>query len=230
MLLRRNLRPIPQLETKPTFYHRLDHRNLSACLQGQRLPNCRSWYVKFVFLQDFKWRTCPNSCPHEKLCFGCHFVRIYETHADLSIEFGQECYCGVVLGNGTTPLASTSCNMPCKGDSTETCGGRNALNIYVATDLESSQPCQNGGTTTSSSSVVSSTTSTIISYTSSTVVTTSSSSSAGTSSTSSTLSSSSSIVTSSSVSTASSTSSSLSSSSSCKSQCPTGGNNPQEFV
>ncbi len=67
------------------------------------------------------------------------------------VEFGQECYCGVVLGNGTLPLASSQCNMACTGNSAETCGGRATLDLYVAVDLESSQPC-NGGSSSSSSS------------------------------------------------------------------------------
>lgn len=74
------------------------------------------------------------------------------------VEFGQECYCGVVLGNGTLPLSSTSCNMPCAGNSSETCGGRSTLNLYVAKDLESTQPCNGGGLSSSSSSIVTSTT------------------------------------------------------------------------
>ncbi|CZR66188.1 related to beta-1,3 exoglucanase [Phialocephala subalpina] len=103
------------------------------------------------------------------------------------VEYGQECYCGVVLGNGTLPISSSSCNMPCTGDSTETCGGPNALNLYVATDLESSQPCQNGGSSSSSSvATVTSTTSSSSSSTSSVVTTTSSSISTTSSSVSST--------------------------------------------
>ncbi|TVY44145.1 WSC domain-containing protein [Lachnellula subtilissima] len=55
------------------------------------------------------------------------------------VEYGQECYCGVVLGNGTAP--TSGCNMPCAGNSAETCGGSSMLNLFVASDLESSQIC-----------------------------------------------------------------------------------------
>jgi hypothetical protein len=68
------------------------------------------------------------------------------------VEYGQECYCGVVLGNGTVPLDSTSCNIKCTGNSAEYCGGRSTLNLYVASDLESTQPCNGGGSSSSSSS------------------------------------------------------------------------------
>lgn len=69
------------------------------------------------------------------------------------VEYGQECYCGVVLGNGTLPVDSSRCNLKCTGDSSEICGGRSTLNLYVAQDLESSQPCDGGSSSSSSSSV-----------------------------------------------------------------------------
>jgi hypothetical protein len=57
------------------------------------------------------------------------------------VEFGQECYCGVVVGNGTLPVDASQCNMPCTGNTTEICGGRSTLSLYVAKDLESTEPC-----------------------------------------------------------------------------------------
>ncbi|KAL8826061.1 MAG: hypothetical protein Q9191_004032 [Dirinaria sp. TL-2023a] len=56
-------------------------------------------------------------------------------------EYASECYCGVVLGNGTASAPDTDCNMPCKGNPGEICGGRSRLNLYVANDLMSSEPC-----------------------------------------------------------------------------------------
>ncbi|PMD34140.1 WSC-domain-containing protein [Hyaloscypha variabilis F] len=92
------------------------------------------------------------------------------------VEFGQECYCGVVLGNGTLPLPSSQCNMPCTGDSSETCGGPSTLDLYVAKDLESTEPCNGGGSSSSSSSVPPSTSSSPPSTSSSKPPTTSSTS------------------------------------------------------
>lgn len=82
----------------------------------------------------------------------------------VGVEFGQECYCGVVLGKSVFPLCivflfifqfllltrrtcsgtlpqTTGCDKPCSGNSSETCGGSGSLNLFVAADLESSQPC-----------------------------------------------------------------------------------------
>ncbi|KAL8691683.1 MAG: hypothetical protein Q9224_004118 [Gallowayella concinna] len=58
-----------------------------------------------------------------------------------ALEFGGECYCGVVLGNGTASAPETECSTKCTGDSTDFCGGRSRLNLYVASDLMSTEPC-----------------------------------------------------------------------------------------
>jgi hypothetical protein len=44
------------------------------------------------------------------------------------MEFGSQCFCGNSIGNGGAPVSS--CAMPCPGDSTEVCGGSNALSLY----------------------------------------------------------------------------------------------------
>ncbi|OCL14883.1 WSC-domain-containing protein [Glonium stellatum] len=67
-------------------------------------------------------------------------------------EYSQECYCGVVLGNGTVPAPASDCNMLCNGDSSETCGGQDRLNLYVSTYLESAEPCEAPPVSSSSSS------------------------------------------------------------------------------
>ena len=56
-------------------------------------------------------------------------------------EYSGECFCGTFLNPGSVPTTSDQCNMPCSGDSSETCGGSRILNVYYASDLVSSQPC-----------------------------------------------------------------------------------------
>lgn len=56
-------------------------------------------------------------------------------------EFGGECWCGNVLANSTAKVDDAQCNMPCKGNAAQTCGGRGRLNVYVAKELESLEPC-----------------------------------------------------------------------------------------
>ncbi|KAE9376663.1 WSC-domain-containing protein [Stipitochalara longipes BDJ] len=72
------------------------------------------------------------------------------------VEFASQCFCNVVLGNGSVPLPASSCSMPCNGNTSEICGGSSALNLYVAPDLESDQPC--GFITVTSSTTSSSST------------------------------------------------------------------------
>ncbi|KAK5990052.1 WSC domain-containing protein [Cladobotryum mycophilum] len=57
------------------------------------------------------------------------------------VEFGHECWCGNVLANDTAKIDDSQCNKPCQGNSKETCGGSGALNLYIAKDLESLEPC-----------------------------------------------------------------------------------------
>lgn len=52
-----------------------------------------------------------------------------------------ECYCGVVIGNDTYSAPADDCNMPCNGNSAQTCGGRGRLNLFVADELQSLEPC-----------------------------------------------------------------------------------------
>ncbi|EAA26914.2 hypothetical protein GE21DRAFT_4313 [Neurospora crassa] len=56
-------------------------------------------------------------------------------------EFGGECWCGVVIGNGTFSAPDSECDIPCNGNSTQICGGRARLNLYVANELQSLEPC-----------------------------------------------------------------------------------------
>ncbi|KAL1297904.1 hypothetical protein AAFC00_006419 [Neodothiora populina] len=48
------------------------------------------------------------------------------------VEYGQECYCGKTIGNGSYNSTLTQCTKSCPGNSTELCGGGNALQMYMA--------------------------------------------------------------------------------------------------
>ncbi|KAB5558603.1 WSC domain-containing protein [Coniochaeta sp. 2T2.1] len=67
-------------------------------------------------------------------------------------EYSGECYCGVVLGNYTYQVADSECNMPCKGDKSQICGGSSRLSLYVSKQLESIEPCGYTSTSTSCTS------------------------------------------------------------------------------
>ncbi|KAI0246523.1 copper radical oxidase [Lactifluus subvellereus] len=46
------------------------------------------------------------------------------------VEYGEECYCGNEISNGSEPTSAGNCSMVCSGDSYESCGGPNRLNLY----------------------------------------------------------------------------------------------------
>lgn len=56
------------------------------------------------------------------------------------LEYSSQCYVGNtllapgMLLNTSTDPPSTQCNMPCAGDTAETCGGSNALSVYSNTN------------------------------------------------------------------------------------------------
>jgi hypothetical protein len=70
------------------------------------------------------------------------------------LEYAQECYCGNTLANGGGPApdGNSLCNMACNGNTAETCGGPNRLDIYYS-NSSTALP----GTSTLSSSVTTTT-------------------------------------------------------------------------
>ncbi|KAJ7635293.1 galactose oxidase [Roridomyces roridus] len=64
-------------------------------------------------------------------------------------EFADECYCGTAIINGNGPIDISACNMVCAGNSTELCGGPNALTVFnfTGTNLPPPPPPVGGGPT-----------------------------------------------------------------------------------
>ncbi|KAL2201413.1 WSC domain-containing protein [Corynascus similis CBS 632.67] len=92
----------------------------------------------------------------EKCLHACH----QGGYPFAGTEYSGECYCGVVIGNDTYAAPAEECDMPCNGDSDETCGGRGRLNLYVAKELESLEPCGHQPPVSSSSTLPPSSTAT----------------------------------------------------------------------
>ncbi|CAM9721650.1 unnamed protein product, partial [Sphacelaria rigidula] len=45
-------------------------------------------------------------------------------------EFGTECFCGADTDTPEEAAEATNCDVPCAGDATENCGGKNAVSLY----------------------------------------------------------------------------------------------------
>lgn len=73
------------------------------------------------------------------------------------VEYGRECFCGNSV-TGSNTAAADDCNFPCAGNSKETCGAGNRLNVYSF-----------GSTSSSTTSPLLSVTSSTVSYPSTTV-------------------------------------------------------------
>ncbi|KAK1462132.1 WSC domain-containing protein [Colletotrichum melonis] len=161
---------------------------------------------------------------------GCISACIASGYPVAGVEYSQECWCDSQIRNGGV-AASDGCDMPCKGNTAEFCGGSNRLNIYASGSLtlpvsstsSSTSSTTSTGTTSSSASTTSSsfttsksTTSPTASSTSSSVSSTPSSTSTSSSSPSTTSKSSTSSISSSTASSTTSSTTSTTSSSSTK--------------
>ncbi|KJZ73667.1 hypothetical protein HIM_07000 [Hirsutella minnesotensis 3608] len=71
-----------------------------------------------------------NSIPGEQMTVAKCTAACKASGATLAgLEYGGECYCGSKIANGAE-LADDGCTMPCKGNSSEYCGGGSRLNVY----------------------------------------------------------------------------------------------------
>ncbi|KAJ6521662.1 glyoxal oxidase N-terminus-domain-containing protein [Mycena vulgaris] len=94
--------------------------------QGRALPNAVN------IAGEFSLETCTSAC--------------FNAGMPLSgAEFADECYCGMVIGNGGTPEPISDCNMACAGNISEFCGGPNRLTVYNYTGTDLPPPPVGGG-------------------------------------------------------------------------------------
>ncbi|KAF5528073.1 WSC domain-containing protein [Colletotrichum aenigma] len=69
------------------------------------------------------------------------------------VEYSQECWCDNQIQNGgVLTLPTDGCNMLCRGNTYETCGGSNRLNIYASYNLNLALPSSSSSTTIASTS------------------------------------------------------------------------------
>lgn len=50
--------------------------------------------------------------------------------AYFGLEFASQCLAGSVLNANSKPIAASTCSMQCAGNTTEVCGGQNAISLY----------------------------------------------------------------------------------------------------
>ena len=91
-------------------------------------------YVKTACIQEVAGRSLrgagfQNPAMTVDMCTSYCNVRGF---AMAGVEYGQECYCGNLFAGGASlNLVSDQCYMPCAGNSTENCGGPNAIFVFI---------------------------------------------------------------------------------------------------
>jgi hypothetical protein len=80
-----------------------------GCYSENSTGRSLAWRQDQVSSASLTIETCLLACKKEGYSFA-------------GVEFGQECYCGVVLGNGTLALPDGSCTFLCTGNVNETVG------------------------------------------------------------------------------------------------------------
>jgi hypothetical protein len=54
-----------------------------------------------------------------------------------AVEYSTECFCGSAINSPSVKAKEAECNMKCSGDSSQTCGGGNRMNVYAKGPLTS---------------------------------------------------------------------------------------------
>ncbi|KAL1864253.1 hypothetical protein Daus18300_007850 [Diaporthe australafricana] len=61
----------------------------------------------------------------------CLVLCSYNSFYYAGLQFGTECWCGNSLDPNAKPIDQSKCSIPCGGDSSETCGGSLALQLFM---------------------------------------------------------------------------------------------------
>jgi len=61
---------------------------------------------------------------------NCIDTCVNQNYHGAGVEFAQECWCGNSIENGAVPIDMFNCRLACPGDSTQLCGGADAIILY----------------------------------------------------------------------------------------------------
>lgn len=61
----------------------------------------------------------------------CLVLCSYNGYQYAGLQYGTECWCGDTLDPNAQPIDQSVCSTPCAGNSSETCGGSLALQLFV---------------------------------------------------------------------------------------------------
>ncbi len=87
--------------------------------------------------------TQPSDLPHmsrETCAQACCAAGFIGDDVLVGVEFAVQCFCGHGFSGGVTPPASSGCQAHCPGNPGETCGGSDAIDVFVASCPGASSP------------------------------------------------------------------------------------------
>ncbi|KAG8871579.1 hypothetical protein FRC20_010402 [Serendipita sp. 405] len=114
------------------------------------LPSYKTWtstgcYEDSVFSRVLPYPLATEGGPSMMTVERCLDACYSAGYTVAGVEWSQECFCG--YNTPPTPATDGRCDMPCKGNPSELCGGGNGINVYKA-DGPTNLPTYNGWTHT----------------------------------------------------------------------------------
>lgn len=96
-----------------------------------------SWNFLGCYTDDVSGRALPEGIPapggsNNMTVENCQNGCLQLGYSLAGVEYANQCYCGNTLENGSGPApdGNALCDMACTGDSSQTCGGPNRLDLY----------------------------------------------------------------------------------------------------
>ncbi|TBU26664.1 hypothetical protein BD311DRAFT_666990 [Dichomitus squalens] len=106
------------------------------------VPSVGLWESLGCFNDSVNARVLPTgvNVPGNFTVEGCTEACFNANFPLAGMEFAAQCFCSTNIANGGAPIDASLCNMACAGNSTELCGGPNALNVYNFTGTITGTP------------------------------------------------------------------------------------------
>jgi len=97
-------------------------------------PESSTWKSLGCYVDNVNGRALPSQVtPSGSLTVeSCQTACLAAGYILAGVESGSQCFCNMQVVNGGGPASdgNAGCNMQCNGNSAETCGGSNRLNVY----------------------------------------------------------------------------------------------------
>ncbi|KAF2088050.1 copper radical oxidase [Saccharata proteae CBS 121410] len=120
----------------PEIHLTVCHSLLVSISSQAALPN--GWSYMGCYIDNANGNIMNNRQPdsnantHEECISACQSLN----YTVAGMEYGTQCSCDDFVRNGAEKTNETDCNVPCSGDSTESCGAGNRMSIFSTGPLQ----------------------------------------------------------------------------------------------